>query len=208
MKKNAGETLIEVIAAVSILMIILAPVSALFTSSIRDSAYDRGRLIADSLAVSGLEVMEGLRFTNLLRFSAHGNLCWDAKPACDEGVETPDCFAIGVDCFNSENKLGDGIYRISRDPKNLKWGLESSPSNTPLSLTLDQTADEFFRLYHGENVDLYNHAGIGTVSSFYRQVEISHIGNFAIDVTVTVRMRVGASVRQVVKTKILTPENL
>ena len=79
-KTISGETLIEVLIAVSVLIIVMTPSAALVMQSTRSTAYARDNLIAMSLADEGIELMNNIRDANFLKFGEKFDLCWDTRP--------------------------------------------------------------------------------------------------------------------------------
>lgn len=193
-----GETLLEVVVAVSVLMIVMGPASGAIVNSIRNTALNRDTAVASSLAKEGLEIVRNFRDSNVLRFSSNKEKCWNMKPDSASG-----------DCDDPANKIGAGVYRLETDPITFQWTLNDT--NAPLSEGLNNpTADTFFNLLlSGGDLNLYNHTS-GTPTSFYRQIEISYLefaeppagapvsaqwltGNDAMKVVSTVRFRNGTN---------------
>ena len=80
LKSHSGETLIEVMIAISVLVLVMVPVAELNIKATRNNAYNRDHLVAENLATEVLEIIRGIRATNLLLFIAKENLCWNTKP--------------------------------------------------------------------------------------------------------------------------------
>lgn len=198
LQKNRAETLIEVIIAVSILMVIMAPASALYISSTRTIAGNRNDLIAAALAEEGIEMVRNMRDTNLLRFSPKATNCWNTRP---EHEDLSNCEAAG-------NKIAAGRYRLTLNPSTLAWELkEPVPSESQLAEPADNPADsilaagniEEYRLRHDLDIStipactapsepthctyhtsLYfsppaGFSDTGTTSPFYRQITIDYL---------------------------------
>lgn len=219
-----AETILEVVIAISVIMIILAPASALYIASIRTSATNRNDLVAAALAEEGIEIVRNIRDTNFIKFSDKARDCWNTKPE-----ELP----AGTDCFDAGNKIAAGTYRLTIDVANGNWALESLPD--PLNDNLAGANDEKYRLtldadsgpecanpavpnvppnchvHFRDDTHLYYHApaaapggpALPEPSPFYREVTIAYQND---DMYVTSRTlyRNGTAIRQVSHKTILT----
>ncbi len=128
-KKSAGETLLEVVIAVSMIMIIIAPTAAIYTTGIQTLSYSKEDLIAESLAEEGLELMRGFRDNNLIKFAQKGGECWDAKP---EQTELEGCEAVGI---------SDGSYIFDGEGVLKNISMPAEPFLTPNNFGSDTSAD-------------------------------------------------------------------
>lgn len=127
-KPHSGESLIETLTAITVLG--LATVTALATirNALLGNQIIGEKVIANNLAVEGIEVVKNKILSNYLRFPGDTTNCWDNVDA--ESVE---------DCVDGE-KLSDlelvNAYRNFDPPYN--WTLEevnpSSPNKEELSL--------------------------------------------------------------------------
>lgn len=120
---SSGETILEVIIAVTVLMLILGPASALYISSTHTIAGNRNDLIAAALAEEGIEMLRNMRDTNLLKFSPKAQECWNTKPDHDTLTDS-DAPMTAQSCENSDNKIAGGKYRLTLNPGTLEWNLE------------------------------------------------------------------------------------
>lgn len=106
-----GETLLEVIIALAVLMITLGYSGSVIASSISQLASSHNRVIATSLAKEGLEAVRNIIGSNLLRLHEDAANCWNAGfyPLDDPDkagrpvMATDDCEGI---------KIEEGIFRL------------------------------------------------------------------------------------------------
>ncbi|MBI4994173.1 hypothetical protein HZC21_00805 [Candidatus Peregrinibacteria bacterium] len=161
-KFTSGETLIEVLLAVSVIMIALAPASGLQVQSTRNLAFNRDHLIAETLANEGIEIIRNMRDTNFLKFSAKAKECWNTKPDYDE-VET---------CEKDINKIKPGSYILKRDIDTLKWSIEKLSIE---NISADSIPDEY-HLKLDASTQLYNHNS-GDPTNFFREIYIEYDGD-------------------------------
>jgi len=76
-----GETLLEVLLALTILTIASLASTNMIVTSLQANTFNKDTLIALNLAQEGVEYMRNLRDTNWLRFSADTQHCWLVKPS-------------------------------------------------------------------------------------------------------------------------------
>lgn len=79
-KHSRGETLLEVLIALVVLIIGSVTATSLILTSIKANLYNKDALQALNLAQEGIEYMRNLRDTNWIRFSANRQDCWNVKP--------------------------------------------------------------------------------------------------------------------------------
>lgn len=180
-KKFSGETLLEVVIAVSMIMIIIAPTAAIYTTGIQTLSYSKEDLTAESLAEEGLELVRGFRDNNLIKFAQKGGECWNAEP---EQTELEGCEAAGI---------SGGSYAITAD------AFENIPTPvapvTPV-LTIDNLESK------GTDYKISD--------GFYREIFIKKLswnGNYdAMKVLSRVFYTAGGKIKQIEKAIILTSD--
>jgi len=86
-KLSKGETILEVITALFVIIIGSATAANLIITSLRANMYNRDNLIALNLAEEGIEYMRSLRDTNWLKFSYDTQNCWNMMPNVDTCVD-------------------------------------------------------------------------------------------------------------------------
>lgn len=130
-----AETLLEAIIAISILLIILGPASAMYVDSIRTVGGNRTDVVAAALAEEGLEIMRNMRDTNFMKFSPKAETCWNIRPADPNFTPTLD------NCDKAPNKIGDEtkldpiLFKLMLNPDTLEWTLDAGVTPPPKSLS-------------------------------------------------------------------------
>lgn len=121
----SGETLLEVVISISVLMIAMTPASGAIISSIRNTALNRNNVIATPFAREGLAMVRFFRDSNLMNFSADKENCWNMKPKPDLNG-----------CSNENNKIGNTSdvtneqhFRLTTNPDTDKWDLETETAD-------------------------------------------------------------------------------
>lgn len=189
LKFHPAETLIEILIAVSVLMIALAPAGALYVNSIKDTAMNRDFLVAETLAEEGIELVKNIRDTNALRFSSKAKECWNAKLEAD------------INNCGTE-KIGEGFYRISMDllSANFPVKLESQ------SAGFDSSAPQDGYKLKLDTSGLYDYGLSGSETNFFREINIQYPAS-APDNIMFVSSRVffksGAEFKEVFRTSVL-----
>lgn len=79
-KKQSGETLLEVLIALVVLIIGSVTATSLIIMAIKANVYNKDALVALNLAQEGLEYMRNVRDSNWIKFSANTQGCWNVKP--------------------------------------------------------------------------------------------------------------------------------
>ena len=175
----SGETLIEIMIAVSVLMIALAPASALYIDSIKSTAANRDYLIVEALAEEGIELVKNIRDTNFLRFSAKAEECWNAK--------------LEADISNCDTKtIEKGSYKISTNAglEIMTVAFDAAKPSDVYKLKLDSTG-------------LYSHnSGIDT--NFYREIKLEKLDTNSMFVSSRVFFKSGAKLKDIFRTTVLT----
>lgn len=191
-----AETILEVVIAVSVIMVILAPASGLYIASVRTSANNRSDLAAAALAEEGIEIMRNIRDTNFIKFSNKARDCWNTVSGhTDTGT-----------CDDAANKIAGGSYRLSvnvdQDSADyLKWTLSESAvigGDAALNPNLTGASDGNYRLsldaldsaectglgeppgchvhFQDDTHAYYHTAGAaGVESPFYREITIENV---------------------------------
>ena len=222
----AGETLLEVVIAVGVLMIILGPASATFVASVRTVGQNRNDLVAASLAEEGVEVVRNIRDSNFLKFSAKGTACWNAAPYDSSGN------AVSIDNCGS-TKIGDETkisrstspqpqrFRLIFDPSALTWNLVApmattvpllaEPDATPIvTLTGDTSV---YQLWQDPSSSLYFTPSTPPSSAttpmpartvFYREITIFYTAASKMRVISLVQYQNGGQLRNIRRSIILT----
>lgn len=213
---KSGETLIEVVMALSVFMVVLAPAGALYVSSLRTINTNRNDLAAAALAEEGVELVRNARDTNVLKFSPKADLCWNTV-ASHTALST---------CDDAANKIAGGSYRVGMNVGAASLPLFMEPQTAGLTdaleaayqLKLDEDAlpgctgapsEPACHTHFVDDTHLYHHGNSGTVTDFFREVKLEYIGGdvstaTAVRVTSTVKYSSGANRRTIARSVILT----
>ncbi|MCF7836150.1 prepilin-type N-terminal cleavage/methylation domain-containing protein [Candidatus Gracilibacteria bacterium] len=149
LKSRRGETLIEVLVAIIILVVgALSAVKLLGLASI-NSQLTKERVIATNLSREGLEAVRNIRDTNWLRFGGERRLCWNNIDV-SECVDTDDGDGVTDDPIVHEQN-----YIVKFDTGTFRWELEEV-STGELDLSDELADNTAYRLETGSN-GLYNH---------------------------------------------------
>lgn len=158
-KKNStkrGESLIETLIAITIVITALSAIMALFSSSNQTNQTTKERVIALNLAREGIEAVRYIRDTNWLNYSNNRRLCWNYWPdgeACAEGTIS------GI----NNNPLS-GKYNINLNTTDFTWSITQDTDD----IDLDNA------LYLKDSFYVTETAGTGSTTPFLRQIQISY----------------------------------
>ena len=184
-----GESLIEVIIAISIVAMGSAVATSLIVNALQSNQFSRDNLIALNLAVEGIEAVRSVRDANWVKFSYDKEKCWNMRPE------------VG-DCLAAPKPIAEGKYTVDLDLKanNYGWVLPNLPIGTALDLDLPLNNSAPYHLFYydidgaknsdgkGNNTD--DHDLLATnvntpwviksgESKFYRMVQIHYQPNGA-----------------------------
>lgn len=151
-----GETLIEVLLAIMILLIGVISVVKLFESVAINRQIIKERIIATNLAREALEATRNLRDTNWLRFAGEKRKCWNNN--------------FPTSCDGNNPILPDQSYRILFD-ESYRFILEGISGR--LELEDGAAANENYRLKIN-SAGLYNHED-GENSVFFREIYTEYL---------------------------------
>lgn len=93
-----GQTLIEVLVSLSILVIIISTIAVLITSSLDNTQSGKSQNMATKYAQEGIEVVRGIRDTNYAQFATYSGLYCLAKNQTTLGASAPSC-VVNTDQF-------------------------------------------------------------------------------------------------------------
>lgn len=211
LKSKSGETLIEAIVAVSVLLLVMGPASAMIVSSSRTISQNRNDLIAAALAEEGLEIMKNIRDTNMVRFAQKSDECWNTLP--DKDLTLSNC-ADAANKIGAASLLEPRILNLLTNPDSLQWTIGDNGEGVPVvpepTLSNYQLSYDIATAVDAEcpsNAGCHTHTGMhfrpddtitaplprGELSPFYRQVQIQYL-DFNNDETVDPVMKVTSKV--------------
>ena len=150
-KNNKGQSLIELVVAISIILIGVVSTLVLTVSTIRGGRASEMQTIATNLAREGVEVVKQHRYNNWLRIESNdlSFLDWD------EGLPSE---------FDGNN------LRVEFDPALLTWNLDYGIDSVT-SQACSQNGNCLLYLNNG----VYSHIPVGVVTPFYRMVTVNPI---------------------------------
>lgn len=119
--KNAGYSLIEAVIAVSILAIMMSTALSIIITAASTEGTNRDFLVANLLVQEGIERVENIYYTNLLKFGIENAVeCGFVLP------QTPIGTPIEGDDSCEVYTIPDGKHRLTVDSDLRNWGIESS----------------------------------------------------------------------------------
>lgn len=164
-----GETLLEVLISLTILVVGMMATLRLISASSVNNQLTKERVIATNLAREGLEAVRNIRDTNWLRYAGEKRICWNnldlSKCLDGDGNGVADT-AIG------HRKAYTATFDISSA---YRWQLNSFGTRLDISNGID-AQDENYRLYLKD--DLYQHAGTEK-TPFFREIYTEYLNNTA-----------------------------
>ncbi len=147
--KQSGQTLIETLVAVFILVTGLISAVSLSIYSFRATDDSSKQIVATSLAREGIEVIKNLRDSNWL---ASSDLLVDCADLGSNQKCRPGWQGLGA------QKLSAGDMTVNFNNATNAWTINRSPS--------------YWALYYDSNTKTYNNQGVGTYSIYSRQIHI------------------------------------
>lgn len=158
MKNQSGQTLIETIVAIFILVTALTSGLALTIYVLSNSERGVNQVIATNLARGGIDLIRNMRDTNWLESDAIGGT-WDLT-TCSIGSSTFYCYpraweGVTGSGFSNYNLATDGAYRTTYNPSTNKWSLDAN--NPSYELYLDSEG-------------MYTHNPSGVITPFARKI--------------------------------------
>lgn len=177
-----AETILETIIAVSLLLVVISAAAPMYVTASRSSAANRDDLIGKFLSEEGVELMQKIRDSNILRFSPKAQDCWNTKP---DHTDIDTCDAPG-------NKIAVGIYTLE---VNFNEVGAVKFTQQPSALDPDNLADEY-QLKLDPVTKLYNYTQ-GTPTKFYREISIDYTPSGDMYVISRVFYTSGNSIRRI-----------
>lgn len=171
LKSRRGETLVEVLIALTVLVVGVMGFLRLLGVASVNNQITKERVIATNLAREGLEAVRNIRDTNWLRFGGERRICWNnLNPSVCVDDNPKDGVADDVIEHNQ-------YYLASFDSSNYRWELDSVSPTERLDIADDEIAnDEPYRLKINATNGLYNHTS-GDDSVFFREVYAEYLDN-------------------------------
>ncbi len=164
-KSRRGETLIEVLIAIIVLVIgSLGAVRLLGIANIHNQL-TKERVIATNLSREGLEAVRNIRDTNWLRFAGERRRCWNNADFTDFTCDGSVAEMIGHEHY----------YKVLFEDTNYRWTLDEAGLNDRLDLAggYDLAIDEDYRLWIKDGI--YNHDNTGDESVYFREIYTEYL---------------------------------
>ena len=180
-KNRKGETIIEGLIAMGVLIIAINIAVSIIGISLKNMYNTKQRLIAINLAREGIEGVRNIRDTNWLKYKHNIRKCWNKNPSSE--------------VCSQDNQIKSGDYIIYK-ANNKKWLLEkvqnmdeseNSPLNTILyQVDIDPLRDSNLDHIYTNDKDIYNHISVtdnalgkdyATKTIFSRKINISYLDN-------------------------------
>lgn len=155
-----GQTLIETIVAIFVLVTALSAGVGLAIYALTTSNKNFNEITATSLAREGVEMVRDMRDSNWLASYAKGGSPWALASCADIGGRL--CYPSATSAIPSYNaySLGAGTYRLQFTYATRSWSLQQSPGNYDLYQQADGT---------------YTHTAVSGGSSIYaRMIKLSN----------------------------------
>lgn len=182
-KHPRGETLIEVLVALIAVTISGAAAASLLISSLDLTAFSKDYLVAQNLSAEAVESVRNILDTNELLYPADEADCWNAI-----APDPSDTTACGA-------QMGDGeFYTTKYFPDKRVWQLEEVSNELTDSVVETGGSSEYKleRIEVGTEC-IYAHPDGETPctesfqdTTFYRQIEILHVGSGVFDKRVVI----------------------
>jgi len=158
-RKKSGETLVEAIVSLTILIITTAVASSTVIYAMQSVALSRNYLVAQNLGDETIEIVKNIRNTNAMISSTDIDACWT--------VINPD-----TNCSDPGNKLADGATYIPKlDSTSNRWILVST--TTPADF---QVYKKLVSSPGDPEVYVYtNDSASATATNYYRHIKVTGI---------------------------------
>lgn len=161
--RSSGETLIEIVIAISVLTTVLASAFTVLVQVSATNGNSLNRVIALNLAREGIESVRNIRDTNWLKYSGDRREKW----LCFDTVGTPNA------CEGDENislPAGPGMYRVEFSDAAGRYFLEEV---TEVLHEKESLPAEDFRLYQTAAGRLSHEDVSNKALPFYRQIQLT-----------------------------------
>ena len=174
LKSRRGETLVEVLVALMLLVVGALGALRLFGMAAVNNELTKERVIATNLAREGLEAVRSTRDTNWLRFAGERRKCWN-------NIEAAQCLDDNDDGVPNQPIVHQQQYRAEVGA-NFRWSLvpvgAAGVVGDRLNLRNEINGrDTDYQLKLDAN-DLYNHAG-GTDTHYFREIYTEYLNDTA-----------------------------
>lgn len=194
-KNKKGETLIEVIAALTSLVLAGLAAMTIVLSAMGSTAISKEYLMAQNFAREGVEGVVNIRDTNWLLYPNDKQNCWDlVKSTQDDG-------SLFADCSAQTKMSAAGNYVLATNAQG-KLYLESRSGGVSADndlLWIKYSTDKIYTQNSGTNED-----ALKPIPKFYRAITFIKKDADTYQVTVTVLWKNKSTENKYVLTSIMT----
>lgn len=179
-----GESLIEVIISLFILVMAGMAITTLIILSMQATYAGKQRMIAANLAREGIKTVANIVSTNWLRFPANQPKCWNILDENVANVDGCDANEINSDEHYVLNWVAPDSQVFNNNNSYFKWKLETAQASENAELELkseNKTAMANYCLYPlgvpetRKGLLIQNKSG-ADCSGFYRQITVEYDG--------------------------------
>jgi len=153
---NRGETLIEILIALVILILGSAGALRIISASIANNQISKERVIATNLAREGVELVRNVRDTNWLRFAGERRECWNT---------------FDYNCGGSS--ISSGYYKID-----FSIGDRADLMSVSAGINLEDGLngqDASYRLYEDSSTGLISHDSTKDPTIYFREIRLDYL---------------------------------
>lgn len=197
-----GETLLEVLIALTIVAVSAAAAASAIVSANKGLSLSKNYMVAQNLASEGLEIVKNIRDTNWMKFPLNKDVCWLNLNV--DATQSGECEGIG-----QPSDEGDD-YWIIKDAGTNRWTLRKSSGqkidNLPVPAKFGLKLEESQLPASSERK--YIPIDSSDPAAFYRGIRVLALdptpGEESLTIQVIVKWYEGAKLFEIQGTEILT----
>ena len=167
-KSRKGETLVEVLVALVLLVVGALGALRLLGLAEISNQITKERVIATNLAREGLEAVRNIRDTNWLRFAGERRRCWN-------NLDASQCLDDNSDGIPNDPIEHQKSYLAKFNSTNFRWELDATGLTSRLNLRdgLDASDPEYCLQLTANGI--YNHDATGDDTIYFREIYTEYI---------------------------------
>jgi type II secretory pathway pseudopilin PulG len=155
-----GETLLEVLIALTLITVSSAAAASAIISSTQSLYLSKNYIVAQNLASEGIEIVKNIRDTNWMKFSQNTQQCW----LNIQNIDLPsDCPSAEKFTYNASPQ---NFYAVNFDDESGKWMAEKVTN----SIDINPIPNAYALVNSGGK---YVEPGPSVSPSFYRAITIT-----------------------------------
>ena len=187
-KNIKGLVLAEALVSVAVLSLAVLVLSSIFNNAATSMRVSRNYMIAQNLAVEGVEVVKSIRDSNAM-IAPNNPECW---LVLDPGELVGEVAVGEPDCDGVIATAGQGNYLIVEEGG--RWVLNNA--GTSLNLEGVEEGNAGYLLHAGDDGRLvYEESALSQPTGFYRSVEFANVSEETASFEVKVQWMEGTRVR-------------